>query len=188
VQSTLILSKSDGSIIRSTGLLAESPVSSHPLDDSSFNITSFNGDGARRIDPTSNEGTGQDLSDKSKVKGAESVARMVFNFVSGAQEFVQSMDGTDDMRLLRLRTRKNEIMVVPGGYTMSLEVRIANITSRSQVSPRGHTRCTPGMKMLPVNDSSPKFFLLFAYQSVYDTPGSARSHWSSSAGIQGFSR
>lgn len=49
-----------------------------------------------------------------KTNGAESVARMVFSFVSGAQDFVEGMDGSDDMRLLRLRTRKSEIVIVPG--------------------------------------------------------------------------
>jgi len=138
VQSTLILSKSDGSIIRSTGLLAESPVSLQPPDNPSFGDNSLNGNGAHRIDPGSNEGTGQDVPD-SAIKGAKSVARMVFRFVSGAQDFVRSMDGTDDMRLLRLRTRKNEIMIVPGRYIMSIGVRIADMTGRSQISPCGYT-------------------------------------------------
>ncbi len=114
MQSTLILSKSDGSIIRSTGLLAEASVSSQTQENASFSDNSVNGNGSLRKDRGSNEGTSQDVSD-SAIKGAESVARMVFSFVAGAQDFVRNMDGTDDMRLLRLRTRKNEIMIVPGG-------------------------------------------------------------------------
>jgi hypothetical protein len=159
-------------------------VSPQTPDNPSIGDNSLNGNVAHRIDPGSNEGTGQDVPDNA-IKGAESVARMVFSFVSGAQDFVRSMDGTDDMRLLRLRTRKNEIMIVPGVYIMSLGVRIADITGRSQVSPRGHTRCTPGLKMLRVNDSRPRNPFLFACQIVYDTPGSARRCWSSSASNQG---
>lgn len=120
-------------------------MSSQTPDNPSFSDNSLNGNGAHCIDPGSNEGTGQDVPDNA-LKRAESVARMVFSFVSGAQDFVRSMDGTDDMRLLRLRTRKNEIMIVPGVYIMSLGVQIADMTGRSQVSPRGHTRCTPSLR------------------------------------------
>lgn len=158
MQSTLILSKSDGSIIRSTGLLAESSVSSQNPDDSSFNDVSINGNGAHRLDRESKEGTAEAVPDNA-IKAAESVARMVFSFVSGAQEFVRSMDGTDDMRLLRLRTRKNEIMIVPGVYIKPLRVRIADITVRSQISSCGHTRCTPSLRccesMIYVRESFP---------------------------------
>lgn len=105
-------------------------MSSQIPDNPSFNDISIDGNGAHRTDRESNEGTGQNVPD-SAIKGAESVARMVFSFVSGAQDFVRSMDGTDDMRLLRLRTRKNEIMIVPGRYIMSLGVWIADLTGRS---------------------------------------------------------
>lgn len=44
----------------------------------------------------------------------EDVARMVFSFVSAAGALVEDMDSEDDLKLLRLRTRKNEIIIVPG--------------------------------------------------------------------------
>lgn len=39
---------------------------------------------------------------------------MVFTFVAGAKAFTEGMDKSDEVRLLRLRTRKNEIVIVPG--------------------------------------------------------------------------
>ena len=45
---------------------------------------------------------------------AEEVAKMVFSFVSSARLFAEGMDTADDVKLLRMRTRKNEIVIVPG--------------------------------------------------------------------------
>ena len=39
---------------------------------------------------------------------------MVFAFVAGAETFAQGMDKSDEVKLLRLRTRKNEIVIYPG--------------------------------------------------------------------------
>lgn len=47
-------------------------------------------------------------------KYAEDVAKMVFSFVSGAGGLVQGMDDEDEVKLLRIRTRKSEIVIVPG--------------------------------------------------------------------------
>ena len=49
-----------------------------------------------------------------KNNNAEDIARMVFAFVSGAYAFTEGMDESDEVRLLRLRTRKYEIVIVPG--------------------------------------------------------------------------
>lgn len=54
------------------------------------------------------------INENSKTKHAEDIARMVFAFVSSAEGFVDSIDEGDDLKLLRLRTRKNEIVIVPG--------------------------------------------------------------------------
>lgn len=49
-----------------------------------------------------------------KFNSAENVARMVFQFVSGANVFADAMDKSDEVKLLRLRTRKSEVVIVPG--------------------------------------------------------------------------
>ncbi len=118
VQSTLILSKSDGSIIRSTGLLSTS--SSSPLYDPIVgNGTDSNGAG-EPTEGTSSQGEYASNTDVSiRGNSAEDVARMVFAFVAGAKAFTEGMDKSDELKLLRLRTRKNEIVIVPGRQILS---------------------------------------------------------------------
>lgn len=112
VQSTLILSRSDGSIIRSTGLLAAS--SSSPLQKiSSANDISRNGP-AEPVEATrSADDYPGDTEDDKKGNSAEEIARKVFAFAGEAKAFAEGMDQSDEVRLLRLRTRKNEIVIVP---------------------------------------------------------------------------
>ena len=115
VQSTLILSKSDGSIIRSTGLLASSTSpSSSPQDSPVGNGTSQNGSGPGADATRSGAEYSGDGNIEARGNTAEEVARMVFAFVAGAKAFAEGMDKSDEVRLLRLRTRKNEIVIVPG--------------------------------------------------------------------------
>ena len=52
--------------------------------------------------------------DQEKGNSAEDIARMVFAFVAGAKAFTEGMEKSDEVKLLRLRTRKNEIVIVPG--------------------------------------------------------------------------
>lgn len=113
VKSTLILSRSDGSIIRSTGLLAAAS-SSSSQDLAIGNDTSHNGP-AEPVDALRSETDhpGNTENDK-KGNRAEEVARMVFAFVAGAKAFTEGIDKSDEVKLLRLRTRKNEIVIVPG--------------------------------------------------------------------------
>ena len=48
---------------------------------------------------------------------------MVFSFVNAAKVFAEGMDTADEVKLLRMRTRKNEIVVVPGkpSYILRLD-------------------------------------------------------------------
>ena len=52
--------------------------------------------------------------DDRKGNSAEDIARMAFTFAAGAKAFTEGMDESDEVKLLRLRTRKNEIVIVPG--------------------------------------------------------------------------
>lgn len=87
--------------------MSPSTKSASDLDDGSANVA---------ITQSGNIGDPYDINnnDNTKAKRAEDVARMVFSFVSGAGDFVDGMDGGDDLKLLRVRTRKNEIVIVPG--------------------------------------------------------------------------
>lgn len=113
VQSTLILSRSDGSIIRSTGLLAATP-SSSSQDLAVGNGTSRSSP-AESVDAmrSATDYPGNTKDDKTG-NSAEHVARMVFAFAAEAKAFTEGMDELDEVKLLRLRTRKNEIVIFPG--------------------------------------------------------------------------
>ncbi|MCJ1428859.1 hypothetical protein MMC29_006770 [Sticta canariensis] len=109
VQSTLILSNVDGSIIRSSGLLARS------LPPAVSNTAVGNGSETPDISEGPKIGTYYEVesNENNNEKYAEDVAKMVFSFVSGAGGLVQGMDDEDQVKLLRIRTRKSEIVIVP---------------------------------------------------------------------------
>ena len=66
---------------------------------------------------------GSSTEDDKKGNSAEDIARMVFAFVAGATAFAEGIDKSDEVKLLRLRTRKNEMVIVPGmSVTASHEV------------------------------------------------------------------
>ncbi|KAG6994006.1 hypothetical protein G7Y79_00048g084020 [Physcia stellaris] len=102
VQSTLILSRIDGSIIHKAGLLAQSSTSRDTTDpDRDVNLSVNKEDSTLAVDGVTRD------------KGAESMAHKVFSFMSQAQAFAEGVDSADEVKLLRLRTRKNEVVIVP---------------------------------------------------------------------------
>lgn len=106
VEYTLILSKTDGSIIRSSSHSASARASALSASGSG------NGSGDERQKGTINYD--MDTTETAAQKNIEDVARTVFSFMSAAGALVEDMDPEDDLKLLRLRTRKNEIVIVPG--------------------------------------------------------------------------
>ncbi|KAL8990524.1 MAG: hypothetical protein Q9169_008101 [Polycauliona sp. 2 TL-2023] len=110
VRSTLVLSASDGSIIKSTGLLADSALASSP--DASLVGIDTNNDGKQSSTTPSNSNHVYE-GGEGRTRTAEHVAKMVFNFVAAAKEFAQGIEEGDDAKLLRIRTRKQEIVIVP---------------------------------------------------------------------------
>lgn len=117
VQSTLILSKADGSIIRSTGLLASSLP---PASSASTVPSTAAGTGSGKPDISDGGKTGAyyevESNENTSGKRAEDVAKMVFSYFTGARGLVQDIDEEDELKLLRIRTRKSEIIIVPGQY------------------------------------------------------------------------
>jgi dynein light chain roadblock-type len=53
---------------------------------------------------------------ESGIHSAEDVAGMVWSFLSAAGNLVDELDKEDEVRLLRLRTKKNELVIVPGAH------------------------------------------------------------------------
>ena len=146
VQSTLILSKVDGAIIRSTGLLSES-LSSDLLSPEAhaYGITVGHGLGTRReLNELSNDNQYENREKESR-KTVEEVARMVFSFVTAAGALAEGLEDGDEVKLLRLRTKKYEMVIVPG-LLHSLVIVFAHITLltmihvRLEISTRRRTR------------------------------------------------
>ncbi|KAL8870302.1 MAG: hypothetical protein Q9174_003625 [Haloplaca sp. 1 TL-2023] len=113
VQSTLVLSKSDGSIIRSTGLLADSAAQEPSDPPIAVGDHSFGSDTALGTTPGNNAANGSTQEDENKGNNAPHVARMIFKFVTAANEFADEMEKGDHARLLRMRLRRQEIVIVP---------------------------------------------------------------------------
>lgn len=103
VQSTLIISRDTGAIVRTSGLVSRDeaidPESALPASDIAVNGY-----------------TGRDGENVRGLQNAEDVARLVWNFVNVAGGLVQDLNGAqdDELKLLRLRTKKSELVIVPG--------------------------------------------------------------------------
>jgi dynein light chain roadblock-type len=105
VQSTLILARDTGAIVRSSGLITADEA----------------GDDATTGAPTNGtyaSGTG-DEAKKLGTRKAEEVAQLVYTFVKSAGSMIEELNGgSDEAKLLRIRTKKNELVVVPGEFIM----------------------------------------------------------------------
>jgi len=90
----LVLSRDTGSIVQSSGLVTDEDTDER--DASAGMIGSDN--------ETKGRGT----------RKAEDVARLVWNFVQSAGEMIVQLNGdADETKLLRIRTKKNELVIVP---------------------------------------------------------------------------
>ena len=106
VQSTLILSRDNGAIVRTSGLISNS---------SSANPNSTL--------PASNETAPDSYTNGKKDNGihsAEDVASKVWAFLTAAGSLVEGLYEEDEVKLLRLRTKKNELVIIPGELTRSV--------------------------------------------------------------------
>ncbi|KAF1916974.1 hypothetical protein BDU57DRAFT_539200 [Ampelomyces quisqualis] len=99
VQSTLILSRETGAIVRTSGLISKTSAASP-------NSTL----------PPSNEASGESYTSsrtESGIHSAEDVASLVWSFLKAAGGLVDELDKEDEVKLLRLRTKKNELVIIP---------------------------------------------------------------------------
>ncbi|KAJ4310169.1 hypothetical protein N0V84_011115 [Fusarium piperis] len=51
--------------------------------------------------------------EESETQGVEQFAAVVWNYVNSSGSLVQELDGEDEVKLLRLRTKKQELVIVP---------------------------------------------------------------------------
>ncbi|KAL9594874.1 MAG: hypothetical protein Q9219_006782 [cf. Caloplaca sp. 3 TL-2023] len=113
VKATLVLSKLDGSIIRSTGSLGSTPsaISSEAYIDR--NDLGHGNAIASAVALSIEHGHDEYDEGESGRSIAEKFARMIFAFLSAANDFADGMEKGDDTKLLRMRTRNNEAVIVP---------------------------------------------------------------------------
>lgn len=94
------MSPENGTIIRTSGLISISsstdPNSTLPASGESATESYANG---RK---------------ESGIQSAEDIASMVWSFLSAAGSLVHVLDKDDEVKLLRLQTKKNELIIVPG--------------------------------------------------------------------------
>lgn len=120
VQSTLILSKADGSIIRTSGLVSEPPTASPPKTSrgaANGEAIPNNGSSVRLTNTEMGVADRSSIYEEGRggeIKSAEEMARMVWAFVEAAGGLVVGLDPEDEVKLLRLRTKKQEFVIVPG--------------------------------------------------------------------------
>ena len=99
VQSTLILSRDTGAIVKSSGLVTPEEI----VQDGTAVTNGAYVNGA--------EGEAE----KKGTRNAEDVARLVYGFVKSAGSMIEELNGdNDEAKLLRVRTKKNELVIVPG--------------------------------------------------------------------------
>ncbi|KAK4124994.1 hypothetical protein N657DRAFT_570109, partial [Parathielavia appendiculata] len=98
VRATMVLDRATGSILKTSG-----PVGS-------VRKTKTSGSSAPAVGTFTQEADG---SSADHDQGAEELAAMIWNFVSTAGSFVQELDSEDEVKLLRLRTKKQEFVIVP---------------------------------------------------------------------------
>lgn len=111
--STLILSRTNGAVVRASGLIsaAQPDPDGTTTQDIASTAPSVNGNGAENGDREQRGGKSVGL------KSAQDVAKLVWRLFGGAGEVVDDMMGVEDeVRLLRLRTKRNEIVIVPGRW------------------------------------------------------------------------
>lgn len=120
VQSTLILSRDTGAIVRASGLITPEEIGEDGTTPS--NVTYLNGtDGEVK---------------KKGTRKAEEVAQLVYKLVLSAGSMIEELNGeSDEAKLLRVRTKKNELVVVPGRRNHTSEAKHTSDLHRLQVSP-----------------------------------------------------
>ncbi|KXL47357.1 hypothetical protein M433DRAFT_1192 [Acidomyces richmondensis BFW] len=112
VQSTLILSQETGAIVRTSGLYTADDLAGPDLTSASALVngsTTAESDSQLQLQPSP-----QQQQKKKGTRNAEEVAKLVWNFMKGAGTLVEELNGySDEAKLLRLRTKKNELVIVP---------------------------------------------------------------------------
>ncbi|TQS32536.1 hypothetical protein Golomagni_07146 [Golovinomyces magnicellulatus] len=104
VKASIILDRTSGAILKTSG------------DLSSFTTTK-----SRTATTAASFSNEAGVAEDSETKGLEDYAAMIWNFVNNSGQMVQDIDSEDELKLLRLRTKKQEtVIVIDPKYLMTV--------------------------------------------------------------------
>lgn len=109
VQATIAIDQNTGIILKKTGDI------SFPIGIGTRPSTASNA-GSNGLDDSASK-------DSDEVRGIEDMAMMVWKFVQAAGGLIQGLDSEDEVKLLRLRTKKHELVIVPDSRYLLVVVR-----------------------------------------------------------------
>ncbi|QPH18822.1 hypothetical protein C2857_003922 [Epichloe festucae Fl1] len=96
VRASIILDRASGAILKTSGELSA--------------LRTAKSRDAATAASFSNEAPAAEASES---QGVEDFAAMIWNYVNASGQLVHEVDKEDELRLLRLRTKKQEIVIVP---------------------------------------------------------------------------
>ncbi|KAK0717101.1 hypothetical protein B0T26DRAFT_675462 [Lasiosphaeria miniovina] len=100
VKATIVLDRASGAILKTSGQVSS--------------VRKVKAPGSSLPNPTVGSFAGESTaSPSSQDQSAEELAALVWNFVGTAGSLVQELDTEDELKLLRLRTKKQELVIVP---------------------------------------------------------------------------
>ncbi|KAF4549851.1 Hypothetical protein D9617_19g101560 [Elsinoe fawcettii] len=105
VRATLVLSRQSGAIVQSSGL---------EKADVNDQVGTRASDGAEDVE------AGRMV----RLKPVEDIARLVFEYVTASGKIAKEMNTSeeDEMRLLRMRTKSNELVIVPDAHYIAVVI------------------------------------------------------------------
>ncbi|KAI4602171.1 hypothetical protein KJ359_009408 [Pestalotiopsis sp. 9143b] len=106
VKGWLMLDRSNGAILKTSGQIS----SIRPAKSSNTETTLPTPTGGSFSDDVANPA---DADNDTETKAAQELGSMIWAFLSTAGSLVQEIDTEDELKLLRLRTKKQELVIVP---------------------------------------------------------------------------
>ncbi|CAK7217330.1 hypothetical protein SBRCBS47491_003127 [Sporothrix bragantina] len=127
VKATILLDRATGSILKMEGQISsirtsigEKSGSNGAAKDTNGSTmvdsgTSMSGPGVGGFadDAMLSSAGGGDSDPVDEAKGARELAGLVWNYVKASGDLVEAIDTEDELKLLRLRTKKQELVIVP---------------------------------------------------------------------------
>ncbi|KAG8167305.1 hypothetical protein KVR01_002994 [Diaporthe batatas] len=114
VKATIALDRASGTILKTAGHISSLRTSSQQQDpQSSTAAATASSLSASTTDVPASSGSAAAAGTGSETQGAEELASMVWAFVNSAGGLVHGLDTEDELKLLRVRTKKQELVIVP---------------------------------------------------------------------------